>query len=122
MSVVVGFKDFIDLSFVLFELLQAESYFMKVNQLCSFHSTVKFGNKDDSGQGPRPPQRHDDERSSSSGDSSGSGNDNNNDKKKNDDDDKLSALLIKAFLWMLTAYMFIAVVSLVFPGTNQPEV
>ncbi len=42
--------------------------------------------------------------------------------KNGGDNDKLSSLLVKAFLWMLTAYMFVALVSLVFPGTNQPEV
>jgi hypothetical protein len=31
-------------------------------------------------------------------------------------------LLAKAFLWMLTAYMLIAIVSLLFPSSNQPEV
>ncbi|XP_067004008.2 mitochondrial inner membrane m-AAA protease component paraplegin [Anabrus simplex] len=45
------------------------------------------------------------------------------DKDKDDDDDnKVSSLLAKAFLWMLTAYMLIAVVSLLFPSSNQPEV
>lgn len=44
--------------------------------------------------------------------------------KDNDDDDKdkLSTLLAKALIWMLTAYMFIAFISLMFPSTNQPEV
>lgn len=43
--------------------------------------------------------------------------------KDNDDDDKdkLSTLLAKALIWMLTAYMFIAFISLMFPSTNQPE-
>jgi hypothetical protein len=44
------------------------------------------------------------------------------DDKDNNDKDKLSSLLFKAFLWMLTAYFFIALISLVFPSTNQPEV
>lgn len=39
-----------------------------------------------------------------------------------DDKDKLSAVLAKAFLWMLTAYMIIAMISLLFPSSNQPEV
>lgn len=39
-----------------------------------------------------------------------------------DDKDKISTLLAKAFLWMLTAYMFIAIISLMFPSSNQPEV
>ncbi|PSN48736.1 Paraplegin [Blattella germanica] len=50
---------------------------------------------------------------------------NRNDKKPNkedEDDNKISSLLAKAFLWMLTAYMLIAIVSLLFPSSNQPEV
>lgn len=50
---------------------------------------------------------------------------NNKDKKpgKDDEDDnKISSLLAKAFIWMLTAYMVIAIISLLFPSTNQPEV
>ncbi|KAJ8924721.1 hypothetical protein NQ315_000873 [Exocentrus adspersus] len=44
-------------------------------------------------------------------------------KPDNDEDkDKISALLAKAFLWMLTAYMVIAIISLMFPSSNQPEV
>ncbi|KAJ8977741.1 hypothetical protein NQ317_005730 [Molorchus minor] len=56
----------------------------------------------------------------------------NNQKKKgpggqkpgnNDEDkDKISSLLAKAFLWMLTAYMVIAIISLMFPSSSQPEV
>lgn len=48
----------------------------------------------------------------------------NKDKKGKDDEDdnKMSSLLAKAFLWMLTAYMVIAIISLLFPSTNQPEV
>ncbi|XP_044269257.1 paraplegin [Tribolium madens] len=44
--------------------------------------------------------------------------------KPNDDDDKdkISSLLAKAFLWMLTAYMVIAIISLMFPSSSQPEV
>ncbi|XP_060535488.1 paraplegin [Cylas formicarius] len=42
--------------------------------------------------------------------------------KDDDDKDKISALLAKAFLWMLTAYMVIAIISLMFPSSNQPEV
>ncbi|XP_066250735.1 mitochondrial inner membrane m-AAA protease component paraplegin isoform X2 [Euwallacea similis] len=45
------------------------------------------------------------------------------DNNDNDDDkDKLSTLVAKALIWMLTAYMFIAIISLMFPSTNQPEV
>lgn len=39
-----------------------------------------------------------------------------------DDKDKMSTVLAKAFLWMLTAYMIIALISLLFPSSNQPEV
>lgn len=42
--------------------------------------------------------------------------------KDDEDKDKIPSLLAKAFLWMLTAYMFIAVLSLMFPNSNQPEV
>lgn len=56
-------------------------------------------------------------RSGNSNNSS-SGNGNNN---KNDDDER-KGMLAKAALWMLTAYMFIAIISLLFPGSNQPEV
>ncbi|KAF5271018.1 hypothetical protein FQR65_LT05368 [Abscondita terminalis] len=44
-------------------------------------------------------------------------------KKEDDEDkDKISSLLAKAFLWMLTAYMVIAMISLMFPSSNQPDV
>lgn len=46
----------------------------------------------------------------------------NNNNNKDDDDDKISSLLAKAFLWMLTAYMVIAIISLMFPSSSQPEV
>lgn len=42
--------------------------------------------------------------------------------KEDEDDGKLSSLLAKAFLWMLSAYMVIAIISLMFPNSNQPEV
>lgn len=73
---------------------------MRTRPLC----TAYFQTTSSSGQGTRPPQKHDD-KSGVEG-TGGNGNGNNN---KNDDDDKLSALLLKAFLWMLTAYFFIAV-------------
>lgn len=41
---------------------------------------------------------------------------------EDDDKDKMSTVLAKAFLWMLTAYMIIAMISLLFPSSNQPEV
>lgn len=41
---------------------------------------------------------------------------------EDDDKDKISSVLAKAFLWMLTAYMVIAIISLLFPSSNQPEV
>ncbi|CAG0895619.1 unnamed protein product [Darwinula stevensoni] len=43
------------------------------------------------------------------------------DKNDEDDDNKISALLAKALLWMLTAYLFIVAFSLLFPSTNNPE-
>lgn len=49
----------------------------------------------------------------SQGSSGGNGN-------KNDDDER-KGMLAKAALWMLTAYMFIAIISLLFPSSNQPE-
>ncbi|GJQ87160.1 hypothetical protein Trydic_g12516 [Trypoxylus dichotomus] len=42
--------------------------------------------------------------------------------KDDDEDNKISSLLAKAFLWMLSAYMVIAIVSLMFPSSSQPEV
>lgn len=42
--------------------------------------------------------------------------------KDDEDDGKISSLLAKAFLWMLSAYMVIAIISLMFPNSNQPEV
>ncbi|XP_071540541.1 mitochondrial inner membrane m-AAA protease component paraplegin [Panulirus ornatus] len=52
--------------------------------------------------------------SQGSGGGSGDGN-------KNNDNDERKGMLAKAALWMLTAYMFIAIISLLFPGSNQPE-
>lgn len=42
--------------------------------------------------------------------------------KKNDENEKMSALVAKAFLWMLTAYMIVATITLLFPSSNQPEI
>lgn len=44
-----------------------------------------------------------------------------NNGKKNNDEDERKGMLAKAALWMLTAYMFIAIISLLFPSSNQPE-
>lgn len=41
---------------------------------------------------------------------------------KNGDNEKMSALIAKAFLWMLTAYMIVATISLFVPSSNHPEV
>ena len=57
-------------------------------------------------QHQQPPNNHDDKKPN----------------KDDEDDSKISSLLAKAFLWMLTAYMLIATVSLLFPSSNQPEV
>ncbi|KAF5269542.1 hypothetical protein FQA39_LY08731 [Lamprigera yunnana] len=43
-------------------------------------------------------------------------------KDQNEDKDKIPSLLAKAFLWMLTAYMFIAFITLLFPSSNQPDI
>ncbi|KAK4296778.1 hypothetical protein Pmani_030752 [Petrolisthes manimaculis] len=51
----------------------------------------------------------------------GGDNNNNNNNNKNNDNDEKKGMLAKAALWMLTAYMFIAVISLLFPSSNQPE-
>jgi len=48
--------------------------------------------------------------------------DNNNNKKPDDDDKNMQSMLAKAFMWMFTGYMLITLVSLMFPGGNQPEV
>ncbi|XP_076056662.1 SPG7 matrix AAA peptidase subunit, paraplegin [Oratosquilla oratoria] len=53
------------------------------------------------------------------GSTGGSGSDGG---KKNDDEDERKGMLAKAALWMLTAYMFIAIISLLFPSSNQPEI
>ncbi|XP_059472586.1 paraplegin-like [Neocloeon triangulifer] len=79
----------------------------KVNSR-NFHSTVWFAQNNKSPGNPSPNQQPPD-----------------NDKKPNREDDeetKISSLLAKAFLWMLTAYLLIGVVSLLFPSSNQPEV
>ncbi|GLV42688.1 Paraplegin [Carabus blaptoides fortunei] len=52
----------------------------------------------------------------------GPGSDKNKPEKDDDEDNKISSLLAKAFLWMLTAYMVIVIISLLFPTSNQPEV
>ncbi|KAK7082764.1 Paraplegin [Halocaridina rubra] len=65
------------------------------------------------GQQNRPPNLGDNRGGGSSGGSGSNGN-------KNDDDEK-KGMLAKAALWMLTAYMFIAIISLLFPSSNQPE-
>lgn len=48
---------------------------------------------------------------------------NDGDKKPdNEDDKKMPSILTKAFLWMLSGYMFIALLSLLFPSSSHPEV
>lgn len=44
-----------------------------------------------------------------------------NKKPKDEEDGKISNLLAKAFLWILTAYMLTVFISLMFPSTSQPE-
>lgn len=66
----------------------------------------------------RPPQKADEGEGSGVGGPNPNGSSNgekgagNNNGKNNGDEDKLSSLLLKAFLWMLTAYFFIAVGSI----------
>lgn len=50
------------------------------------------------------------------------GNKNNNDKRDNEDEESKLSLLAKAALWMMTAYIVITLMSLLFPSSNQPEV
>lgn len=44
------------------------------------------------------------------------------DKKDNNDDKRIRSMLAKAMMWMFTGYMLITIVSLMFPGGNQPEI
>ncbi|CAG9835500.1 unnamed protein product [Diabrotica balteata] len=80
--------------------LQDISHLSKHLNSRDFHSSPKYDqtpNQTSPGSSGRPPE-------------------------KDDDKDKIPSLLAKAFLWMLTAYMLIAIISLMFPGTSQPEV
>ncbi|XP_071448663.1 mitochondrial inner membrane m-AAA protease component paraplegin, partial [Hetaerina americana] len=61
-------------------------------------------------------------KSESKKDAKESDGDNKRPGQEDDDDNKITSLLAKAFLWMLTAYMLIAIISLLFPNSNQPEV
>lgn len=45
----------------------------------------------------------------------------NKDKKDDEEENKMKSIVTKAVFWMLTAYLLIAVLSLMFPGNNQPE-
>lgn len=51
---------------------------------------------------------------------------NNKDGNKNndneDDNKKIPALFTKFMLWVLSGYMIVGLLSLIFPTTNQPEV
>ena len=47
---------------------------------------------------------------------------NDEDKDKKDNDEKMSSVFAKVFLWLLTAYMIVAVMSLILPNSDQPEV
>lgn len=71
----------------------------KVLSSKQFHSSSKYNQE--------PPKNSDGQRKPD-----------NND----EDKDKISSLLAKALLWMLTGYMVIALISLMFPTSNQPEV
>lgn len=43
-------------------------------------------------------------------------------KKNENENEKMSSLVAKAFLWMLTAYLIVSTISLIFPNSNHPEV
>ena len=47
---------------------------------------------------------------------------NNDDKHNNNDDKSIPSMLAKAIMWMFTGYMLITIISLMFPGGNQPEI
>lgn len=47
---------------------------------------------------------------------------NKSDDNKNDEDEKMPTLLAKAFLWLLTAYFTVALLSILFPSSSQQEV
>ncbi|KAL1131091.1 hypothetical protein AAG570_012328 [Ranatra chinensis] len=49
-------------------------------------------------------------------------NDESDKDKKNEDNEKISSLIAKAFLWMLTAYMVVAAISIIVPNSNQHDV
>lgn len=84
-----------------------------INNLTTALSARQFHTSPSSANNPQPKQ---------SSEGAGSGNNKNKPNKEDEDDNKVSSLLAKAFLWMLTAYMVIAIISLLFPNSNQPEV
>lgn len=43
-------------------------------------------------------------------------------KKNENENEKMSSLVAKAFLWMLTAYLIVSTISLIFPTSNHPEI
>lgn len=43
------------------------------------------------------------------------------DKKKKDDEEKMTSVLTKTVLWMMTIYMFVALLTMVLPQKNKPE-
>ena len=88
----------------------------------NFHAGSLFFASNDKDKDSKPPPAADKKPKDNSSSSSGGSNNNNEDKDDDNDKDKIPSLLTKAFLWMITAYMFIAVISLLFPGSSQPEV
>jgi hypothetical protein len=58
----------------------------------------------------------------SSGPNYQGGRPNEDDKDKRDNDEKMSSVVAKVFLWIITAYMVVAAMSLVLPNSEQPEV
>lgn len=80
-------------------------------------SKFLYNAKDEKTDKSTSPRKPTDESSSSDP----SNNNKNNNNKRNDDDEKVMSLLTKAVLWMLTVYLFVTFVSLLFPSKNNPE-
>lgn len=78
-------------------------------QRSTFHTSSGANQKPPNVTPPPPPP---------SGDSNAPG---GGKKPNKDDDQKMSSFLAKMFLWMLTAYMIVAVISLIFPGASNSE-
>lgn len=86
-----------------------------------FH-TSSSRNEDGSKKSPTPKTPPKETPASSGGEGEKNQDPNKKPEKEDEEDNKISSILAKAFLWMLSAYMVIAVISLLFPSSNQPEV